>query len=131
LIKSAAASQGTSTKLAHNIAQLALSKDGERTIKLDVRKLTSMTDYFLICSADTDIQVRAISDAVRRGTDHKPFRTEGVQQANWIILDYLDVVVHIFKTDQREYYNIERLWADAPIKEYKDEPDNSFKESTD
>ncbi|MEE8437609.1 MAG: ribosome silencing factor [Candidatus Neomarinimicrobiota bacterium] len=123
--------QSASTKLADTIARLALSKKSERTIKLDVRELTTLTDYFLICSADTDIQVRAISEAVRRGTDHKPYRTEGVQQANWIILDYLDVVLHIFKTDQREYYNLERLWADAPMKEYIDEPDKSFIESAD
>lgn len=123
--------QSASTKLADTIARLALSKKSERTIELDVRDLTSLTDYFLICSADTDIQVRAISDAVRRGTEHKPYRTEGAQQANWIILDYLDVVLHIFKTDQRDYYNLERLWADAPLKEYKDEPDKSFIESAD
>ena len=118
-----------STQLVEKIGDLALGKKADRILSLDVHELTSITDYFVICSADTDVQVKAICDAVRRGTDHKPFRIEGYLQLNWVLLDYLDVVVHIFRTTERNYYNIEKLWADAPIKEYKDELDPTTDES--
>lgn len=118
-----------SAQLAEKIGQLALGKNADRILSLDIHELTSITDYFVICSADTDVQVKAICDAVRRGTDHKPFRIEGYRQLNWVLLDYLDVVVHIFRTTERNYYNIEKLWADAPIKEYKDELDSTTDES--
>lgn len=118
-----------SAQLAEKIGQLALGKNADRILSLDIHELTSITDYFVICSADTDVQVKAICDAVRRGTDHKPFRIEGYRQLNWVLLDYLDVVVHIFRTTERNYYNIEKLWADALITEYKDELDSTTDES--
>ena len=108
--------------LSEAIARLALEKTAENVISLDVRKITSLTDFFIICSADTDIQVKAISDNIRKNTEHKPWRIEGYEQLNWVLLDYIDVVVHIFKTREREYYNLESLWADAPLTEYNDEP---------
>ena len=95
--------------------QLVLSKNAEHVQAIDVRKLTSITDYFMICSADTDIQVKAIADAVRKGTPHKPWKIEGYKHRYWILLDYVDVVIHIFRTSEREYYSLEKLWADAPI----------------
>ncbi len=110
-----------SLRLADSIAQLALSKKAERILEIDVHELTSITDYFVICSADTDIQVKAICDAIRKGTDHKPYRLEGYQHLNWVLLDYIDVVVHIFRTRERNYYNIENLWSDAPTKEITDD----------
>ena len=82
--------------------------------------MTSITDHFVICSADTDIQVKAITDSIRKGTDSKPWRIEGYEQLNWVLLDYVDVVVHIFKSSEREYYQLERLWADAQVTEYSD-----------
>ena len=102
--------------------QLVLSKKAEHVQAIDVRKLTNITDYFMICSADTDIQVKAIADAVRKGTPYKPWKIEGYEHRYWILLDYVDVVVHIFKTHAREYYNLESLWTDAPLTKYKDEP---------
>ncbi len=112
-----------SSELADMIAQLALSKKAENILILDVSQITSMTDYFIICSADTDIQVKAIADAIRKGTESKPWHVEGYQQLNWVLLDYVDAVIHIFKTDIRAYYELERLWADAPVRELKDEPE--------
>ena len=82
--------------------------------------MTSITDHFVICSAVTDIQVKAITDSIRKGTDSKPWRIEGYEQLNWVLLDYVDVVVHIFKSSEREYYQLERLWADAQLTEYSD-----------
>ena len=82
--------------------------------------MTSITDHFVICSAVTDIQVKAITDSIRTGTESKPWRIEGYEQLNWVLLDYVDVVVHIFKSSEREYYQLESLWADAQLTEYND-----------
>ena len=105
--------------------QLVLSKKAEHIQAIDVRKLTSITDYYIICSADTDIQVKAIADAVRKGTPHKPWKIEGYEHRFWILLDYVDVVIHIFRTSEREYYSLEKLWADAPIWRITDEFENT------
>ena len=112
-----------SSELADTIARLAQSKKAEHILLLDISKITSMTDYFIICSADTDVQVKAIADAVRKGTESKPWHIEGYQQLNWVLLDYVDTVIHIFRTETRAYYELERLWADAPVRELKDEPE--------
>ncbi len=109
-------------QLAETIAALALSKKAANIQLIDVRGLTSITDFFLICSADTEVQVKSISDAIRRGTPSKPWRVEGYEHLRWILLDYIDVVAHVFTTSERGYYNLERLWADAPNKEILDEP---------
>lgn len=113
-----------STKLADTIAHLALTKKAENILIIDIRKITSMTDYFIICSAATDIQVKAIADTIRKGTELKPWHMEGYQQLSWVLLDYVDVIIHIFTTESREYYELERLWADAPVRELIDEPEN-------
>ena len=111
----------TSGDLAAQIAQFALDKKAEHVLSIDVHHLTSFTDQFVICSADTHIQVKAIADAIRKNTDHKPIRIEGYEQLNWVLLDYINVIVHIFRTTERNYYNIEKLWADAPKVEFNDD----------
>ena len=121
----------TSSDLAAQISNFALDKTAENVISINVMNLTSFTDQFVICSADTDIQVKAIADTIRKSTDHKPIRIEGYEQLNWVLLDYIDVIVHIFKTTERNYYNIEKLWADAPIIEYNDEDFISIKSNSD
>ena len=121
MTKTSPASTITSSELAAQIAQLSLDMKGDQILSLDVKKLTSITDYFIICSADTDIQVKGIADSIRKNTFHKPIRTEGYEQLNWILLDYIDVIVHIFRTTERNYYEIEKLWADAPTTEYSDD----------
>ena len=120
----------TSSDLANEIAKFALDKKAENVISINVKKLTSFTDQFVICSADTDIQVKAIADTIRKSTNHKPVRIEGYEQLNWILLDYIDVIVHVFKTTERNYYNIEKLWSDAPKIEYNDEDFISIKSSS-
>ena len=67
------------------------------------------------------LQVKAITDNIRKGTDHKPRHLEGYENQNWVLLDYFDVIVHIFNKEEREYYGLERLWADAPIMEISDD----------
>ncbi|MBI67032.1 MAG: ribosome silencing factor [Candidatus Marinimicrobia bacterium] len=106
--------------LAESIANLALAKKAEDVISLKVAELTSISDYFVICSASTDVQVKAIADGIRKGTETKAWRIEGYEQLNWVLLDYIDVIVHVFRTSEREYYQIERLWADAKTIEYND-----------
>ncbi|MBT3589236.1 MAG: ribosome silencing factor [Candidatus Marinimicrobia bacterium] len=103
------------------IAELALAKKAETVVGIDVRGLTSIADYFLICSADTEPQIKAIVDSIRRGTPHKPWHLEGYENSAWVLLDYIDVVVHVFKTEEREYYGLEKLWADAPLIPFEDE----------
>tara|TARA_B100001013_G_C24526380_1_gene409052 strand:+ start:302 stop:685 length:384 start_codon:yes stop_codon:yes gene_type:complete len=111
----------SSSNLAARIAQFALDKKAEKVVSLNVKNLTNITDEFVICSSDTNIQVKAIADSIRKSTDTKPIRVEGYEHLNWVLLDYIDVIVHIFKTAERNYYNIEKLWGDAPIREFNDE----------
>lgn len=111
----------SSSNLAAKIAQFALDKKAEKVVSLNVKNLTSIADEFVICSSDTNIQVKAIADSIRKSTDTKPIRVEGYEHLNWVLLDYIDVIVHIFKTAERNYYNIEKLWADASIREFNDE----------
>jgi ribosome-associated protein len=87
-------------------------------VQLDLRGIIGYTDYFVICSGRTDRQVKAIHDAIYQGlkSEHGllPRRVEGVSQARWILMDYLDVVVHVFTPETREYYRLEQLWGEAP-----------------
>ena len=97
-------------------ARAAAEKQGERIAVLDVRELIVITDYFVIVSASSERQARTIVDEVERslrGFGVKPLRREGESEGIWVLLDYVDVVVHIFHPTLRSFYQIERLWADA------------------
>ena len=107
--------------LLKQIVHLALEKKAIELVAMDIRGLSSVTDFFVICSGDSEPQVKAIADNIRRGTPHNPRHLEGYENLNWVLLDYFDVVVHVFRKDHRDYYNIEKLWADAPITEFIDE----------
>ena len=112
-----------SKQLADNITDFIFNKKGFDVKILDLRKLTAMADYFVICSADSDTQVKAIADEIDktlRDEGIKTWHKEGYKGLNWVLLDYVDVVVHIFKKDVRTYYNLERLWGDAPVEDVKD-----------
>jgi ribosome-associated protein len=106
-----------SKQLADNITELIFNKKGFDVKIMDLRELTAMADYFVICSADSDTQVKAIADEIDKNLKDEGIRTwhkEGYKGLNWVLLDYVDVVVHVFKKDIRAYYNLERLWGDAP-----------------
>lgn len=106
-----------SKQLADNITGCIFNKKGFDVKILDLREVTTMADYFVICSADSDTQVKAIADEIDKNLKDEGIRTwhkEGYKGLNWVLLDYVDVVVHIFKKDVRTYYNLERLWGDAP-----------------
>ncbi|MGN6640052.1 MAG: ribosome silencing factor [Mucilaginibacter sp.] len=99
-------------------------KKGNDIIRLDLRNIfSSVSDYFVICNADSATQVKAIANSVEeeiyKATQQEPWRKEGLEYGEWILLDYIDVVIHIFRTDKREFYGIEDLWGDAEIKYYK------------
>jgi ribosome-associated protein len=100
-----------------------ISKKAYDVVILDLKKLTSAADYFVICSTDSDTQVKAVADAVRDGMEESNERVwhyEGYQALKWIVLDYVDVVAHIFYKTDRSFYNLERLWGDAKKTEVKD-----------
>jgi ribosome-associated protein len=103
-------------------AQAAAAKQGSEIVILDVRELIVITDYFVIASGSSERQVRTlveeIEKAIRDGLDRKPVRREGEDGWQWVLLDYVDVVVHVFNEEQREYYDLERLWRDAPRLEW-------------
>lgn len=107
----------TPESIAARAAQVAQDKRALDVTVLDVRDLTVMTDYFVIASADNVIQVRAICEGViehlaEHGITYK--RREGWEDARWVLLDYGDVIVHTFLDSDRKYYDLERLWGDAP-----------------
>ncbi|MDQ3532952.1 MAG: ribosome silencing factor [Actinomycetota bacterium] len=99
-------------------AGAAASKKADRILVLDVSEQLGITDYFLICSANTERQVRAIAEAVERALavrdGVKPYRREGEREGRWVLLDYVDFVVHVFHQEERDYFSLERLWSDAP-----------------
>ncbi len=105
-------------------AATALSRRARNAVILDLRELASFTNFFVICSGISDTQVEGISDAVleelKENWNERPWHREGNRNADWILLDYVDFVVHIFLEEKREYYSLERLWAEAPQIEVSD-----------
>ena len=99
-------------------AEAASAKKAEDVVILDVSQQLVITDHFLICSGNSDRQVRTIADEIERHLREtasvKPYRREGESEARWVLLDYVDFVVHVFQKEDREYYDLERLWSDAP-----------------
>jgi ribosome-associated protein len=113
----------TARTLAKRIADLMISKKAHNVVILDLKKITTAADYFVICSTDSDTQVKAVADAVREGMEESNERVwhyEGYQALKWVVLDYVDVVAHIFYKEDRSFYNLERLWGDAKKTEVKD-----------
>jgi len=100
-----------------------LSKKAQDVVILDLHKLSSAADYFVVCSADSDTQVKAIADAVQDGTEEfgeRSWHSEGYQSLHWVIVDYVDVVAHVFYKEDRAFYNLERLWGHAKRKKITD-----------
>ena len=111
------ASHAESRDIAVTAARAAAAKQAADVTILDVHDLIVITDYFVICSGDTDRQVKTIVEEVERAVrdlGEKPIRREGDTDSHWVLLDYIDVVVHVFAQEEREYYDLERLWRDAP-----------------
>lgn len=100
-----------------------LEMKAEEIVLLDLRGIAEFADYFIICTGNSDVQVRAIADAlIERGKadGQRPLNTEGYDQRKWILIDFVDVVVHVMQPDERKFYGLERLWGDAPVHEIED-----------
>ncbi|HET6402970.1 MAG TPA: ribosome silencing factor [Candidatus Kapabacteria bacterium] len=123
----------SATELIHQsalkAAHYALEKKAEDIHVLDLTKITSMTDYFVIATGSSDRQVKAIAENVvsqmRDVEGTKPWRSEGWDSLQWVIIDFVDFVVHVFQSEARRFYNIERLWADAPMEEVKEDAESA------
>lgn len=114
----------TPLKLARLAGSLALEKKGFDVKILKLKSISSVCDYFVISSGAADQQVKAIARAIFDGLaklGHKPVYREGMNEGNWILLDYIDVVVHIFYEPTRQFYALEKLWGDAPVEELSDD----------
>jgi ribosome-associated protein len=107
-------------QLLREIARHAAEKKAHDVVELDLRGVLGYTDYFLICSGNTGRQAKAIHDGILAGLKHDhgrlPSRVEGSGEGGWILMDYLDVVVHIFTPQTREFYRLEQLWGEVPAR---------------
>ncbi len=105
-------------QIASTIVELAADRKAVDIVQLDLRGIIAYTDYFVICTGRSDRQVKAIHDAIHGGMKSAhgllPRKVEGVSEAHWVLMDYLDVVVHVFTPETREFYRLEQLWGEAP-----------------
>jgi ribosome-associated protein len=113
-------------ELVAEIARFADDKKAIDIVELDLRGVLGYTDYFLICSGGTDRQAKSIHDGIHEGMKKEhgvlPRRVEGLPEARWVLMDYLDVVVHIFVPETREHYRLEQLWGEAPKRRVEPAP---------
>ncbi len=101
-------------------AEAAEAKLAEQVVVLDLQEHTPVTDFFVIASGSNRVQIKAITEAVEEvleAAGERPGRAEGRDDGRWVLLDFGDVVVHVFAPKERQYYNLERLWGDAPVLE--------------
>ena len=103
---------------ATRVAKLILEKKALDIKIIDVRKITTLTDFFIICTSESRPQTRAIADHISKQMKIegiKAWHIEGYENLDWVLLDYVNIVIHVFSKESRDYYNIERLWADGRI----------------
>jgi ribosome-associated protein len=113
-----------SSKIYKTIIKAIQDKKGENIISLDLRKIPeAVADFFVICEATNQPQIRAISDAVedqvKKVCGENPYRHEGKQNLQWVLIDYVNIVVHIMLPEQRRFYKLEEMWSDAAAEEHK------------
>lgn len=107
-------------ELAKSAGRLALTKKGFDVRVLNLKGLSSVCDYFVIVSGEADVHVKAIADTISEGIremGEKPYHVEGMDEGNWVLIDYVDVVVHVFREPIRQFYALEKLWGDAAMEE--------------
>ena len=107
-----------SKTLAYKIVDLALDKKAKQLVVIDLDGMTGIADFFVLMTGESDTQIKAISDHIvreLRGQEIRVYHKEGYESLRWVLLDYVDVVVHVFKPETREFYGLERLWGDAKI----------------
>ena len=105
------------------VAELASDAKAEEIVALDLRGLTSVADYFVICTGRSDRQVKAVHDRIHLGMKSRdgtlPTRVDGLSSAQWVLMDYGDVIVHIFTPETRDFYRLEQLWGEAPSQTFE------------
>jgi ribosome-associated protein len=121
--------QLTPEQLAEAIAEQAADKKAADIVVLDLRGVLGYTDLFVIATGNTDRQTKAIHDGIHLALKNEhgllPRRVEGVSEARWILMDYLDVVVHVFTPETRDFYRLEQLWGDVPSRVYEPQAEAS------
>ncbi len=109
--------QNPATALAAAAVDACLSKKGRDVTVMDLRTVSGVADFFVICTGDSDVQIKAlaesIKDAIKSHLGEKPWHSEGYDHLQWVLLDYVDVVAHVFNEERRAFYDLERLWGDA------------------
>jgi ribosome-associated protein len=107
-------------------AELALERKALGVVGMDLRGISTATDYFLVASGNSDVQVKAIADHIiteLKKEDERPVHVEGLQGGSWVLIDYIDFVIHVFHPEAREFYQLEVLWGDAPSRHFEDPSD--------
>ncbi len=110
------------TEAVERAAELALERKAADVVALDVASISGATDYFLLASGRSDVQVKAIADNIveqLKNEEIRPEHVEGLQGGRWVLIDYIDFVVHVFHEEARHFYQLEALWGDAPRREFK------------
>jgi ribosome-associated protein len=123
--KKSAARLTRNSKIIKTIIKAIQQKKGENIISLDLRKIPeAVADFFIICEAGNQPQLRAISDnvedLVKKQTGENPYRHEGYQALQWVLIDYVNVVVHVMLPENRKFYKLEEMWSDGDCKEHND-----------
>ncbi len=114
----------TSDEMVQALVELARSKKAGDILIIDIREVSDVADYFLICTGWSTVQVKAIADEVRekmKHTGNAPWHVEGYESLKWVLLDFVDVIMHVFDPETRDFYRLERIWADAKMTRLKDE----------
>ena len=110
----------TPEELVHAVTEYASDRKAIDLVHLDLREIIGYTDYFVVATGRTDRQTKAIHDGIHAGMKSAhgilPARVEGLTQGHWILMDYLDVIVHVFTPETRDYYRLEQLWGEAPVR---------------
>lgn len=115
--------EGEQEQIIQIITEAIFEKKGQDVKVLELKELTTIADYFVICSAESDMQVKAIADNIDDSLSKagiKVWKKEGFKALTWVLIDLSDIVVHVFRNESRLFYNLERLWGDAPMREITD-----------
>ena len=121
--KKGSARLNKNSKLFKSIIKAIQEKKGENIVSLDLRKIPeAVADFFVICEANNQPQIRAISDfieeQVKKNCGENPYRHEGKQNLQWVLIDYVNVVIHVMMPEQRKFYKLEEMWSDAAMEEH-------------
>jgi ribosome-associated protein len=115
----------TNSRLYKTIIRAIQAKKGENIVSLDLRKIPeAVADFFIICQATSNVQVKAISDnieeQVKKECGENPYKQEGYQALHWVLIDYVNIVIHIMQPDTRKFYRLEEMWSDAVVRAHEE-----------